>query len=104
MRPLVRVLVAVLTLVAIGCGLQVRALEQFLATVAFGVSSARFAQGAAVLALRHWPPLLVDVLEWPVWTARLAALGRLRVMLVASAPRLQLWVVQRHSFRHASIP
>lgn len=60
------VLIAVLTLMALDCGLQVRALEHLLATVAFGVSRARFALRAAVLALRYWPPFLVDVLEWPV--------------------------------------
>ena len=52
-----------LTRMALDCGLQVRALEHLLATVAFGVSRARFAQGPAVLALRDWPPLLVDVLQ-----------------------------------------
>lgn len=53
-------------LMALDCGLQVRALEHLLTTVAFGVSRARFAHRAAVLALRYWPPLLVDVLKWTV--------------------------------------
>lgn len=54
--------VAVLTLMALDCGLQVRALEHLLSTVAFGVSRARLAQRATVLALRYWPSLFVDML------------------------------------------
>ena len=55
-----------LTLVTLERRPQVHALVRLLAAVALGVGRSRLAHGAAVLALRHGPALLVDVLEWSV--------------------------------------
>ena len=61
-----------LTLVTLDHRSQVHALVRLLAAVALGVGGARLAHRPAVLALRHRPALLVDVLEWPVCMPGLA--------------------------------
>lgn len=45
---------------------QVNALVRLLAAVALDVRRARLAHRPTVLALRHRPSLLVDVLQWPI--------------------------------------
>jgi len=56
-----------LTLVTFDGRLQVDALVRLLAAVALDMRGTRLAHRTAVLALRHWPSLLVDVLERTIW-------------------------------------
>lgn len=59
-------MVAELTLVTLDGRLQMHALVRLLAAIALDVRGAGFAHGTTVLALRHRPSLLVDVLKRPI--------------------------------------
>lgn len=76
-----------LTLVTLDHRSQVHALVRLLAAVALGVGGARLAHRPAVLALRHGPALLVDVLEWPVCMRGLALFSHLISHLIHPLPR-----------------
>lgn len=78
-RALINSDMTMLTLVTLDHRSQVHALVCLLTAIAFDVSRARLAHRPAVLALRHRPALLVDVLEGPIcgWVKALLAFTQL---------------------------
>lgn len=66
---------SVLTVVTLDVVHQMRALGRLLSAVALDVDRARLPRGPAMVALRDWPALPVDVLERSIWLIATAELA-----------------------------